>query len=82
MNEQWVVKALDITLATIGGYSGLVWMVVHLLVGKYSSFKLSSSMVNTLYQYQEETKKSKRKSMPLPISKRYLISDLESRKTL
>ena len=54
MSEQWVLRALDNTLAAIGGYTGLVWMIVHLVIGNYTSFKLSSSMVKTLYQYQEK----------------------------
>ena len=45
------MKALDNTLAAIGGYAFLVYVILHFLVSWYDDFKLSSRLVKSLYQY-------------------------------
>ena len=71
-----MLRALDNTLAAIGGYAGLVWMIVNLLVGNYASFKLSSSMVKTLYQYQEKPNNASAVSEEELLDEQFLIKDL------
>ena len=71
-----MLRALDNTLAAIGGYAGLVWMIVNLVVGNYASFKLSSSMVKTLYQYQEKPNNASAVSEEELLDEQFLIKDL------
>ena len=71
-----MLRALDNTLAAIGGYAGLVWMIVNLVVGNYASFKLSSSMVKTLYQYQEKPNNASAASEEELLDEQFLIKDL------
>ena len=45
-----MIKSLDSTLASIGGYSGLIWGIVFFLMADYQKFQLNMSMIQTLYQ--------------------------------
>lgn len=79
-SEQWVVNSLDGTLANIGGYSGLIWMIVFFLVSDYSKFKMDSSMVQALYQYQTSHNSTQEKSDEEVLDEWYLAKDLKDRK--
>ena len=50
-----MVVSLDGTLANIGGYSGLIWMIVIFVLGDYAKFQLDASMVRNLFQYKDES---------------------------
>ena len=76
------MKALDNTLAAIGGYAFLVWTILYFLVYGYDSFKLSSKLVKSLYQYQERPNSANGKPEEELMDDQFLVYDLKDRKPL
>ena len=52
--NEWTVTSFDMVIGNLGGFSGLVWSVIVLIVGPYEAFKYSASLVSEIYP----TKKS------------------------
>ena len=76
------MKALDNTLAAIGGYTFLVYIILYFLVSWYDSFKLSSRLVKSLYQYQERPNSANGKPEEELMDDQFLAYNLKDRKPL
>ena len=45
MKVTWYVKALNVVIGQIGGYTALLWMLIKLFFNDYESFKFSNSLI-------------------------------------
>ena len=48
-NVEWSVTTIDAVLGTVGGFVGLIWGALALVLGGYESFKLENSLIGAVY---------------------------------
>ena len=48
-NVEWSITTIDVVLGTVGGFVGLIWGALALLLGGYESFKLENSLIGAVY---------------------------------
>lgn len=47
--QQWAIESIDMVLGVVGGFQGLVWGLMTLVIGGYQSFKYENSIIRSLY---------------------------------
>ena len=47
--EDWVIDSLDVVLGLVGGFTGLLWAALSILLGGYETFKLENSLIGAVY---------------------------------
>lgn len=45
----WQVQSLDSVLGVVGGFVGLIWSTLNLVLGGYEAFKLENSLIGAIY---------------------------------
>ena len=45
----FIVKALNVIIGQIGGYTALVWLLIMSLFDNYESFKFQNSLIGRIY---------------------------------
>ena len=48
-DSQFTRNSLDIVLGIVGGFVGLIWGGLSLIVGGYETFKLENSLIGAIY---------------------------------
>jgi len=47
--EEWAVDSLDTVLGLVGGFTGLLWAALSIVLGGYETFKLENSIIGAVY---------------------------------
>ena len=47
--ESWAIDSLDVVLGLVGGFTGLLWAALSVLLGGYENFKLENSLIGAVY---------------------------------
>ena len=50
------VNSFDTSIAFIGGYVSLVWMVFGVLIGSYQDFRYNSGLINKLFTEEKKAR--------------------------
>ena len=48
------VKALNIVMGQIGGYTAIIWLIINTIFNNYESFKFTNSLIGRVYQCTPE----------------------------
>ena len=47
--EDWAIQSLDVVLGIVGGFTGLLWSALTVLLNGYESFKFDNTLIGALY---------------------------------
>ena len=47
--QDFAIQSIDIVLGLVGGFTGLLWAVLAILLGGYETFKLENSLIGAVY---------------------------------
>ena len=71
------IQSLDIVLGLVGGFTGLLWSALAILLGGYETFKLENSLIGAVYptspqkdEYDDQTEQSAKIDMMTIVAER------------
>ena len=50
----FTVKALNVVMGQIGGYTAIIWLIINTIFNNYESFKFTNSLIGRVYQCTPE----------------------------
>ena len=45
----YTVKALNVVMGQIGGYTAIIWLIINTVFNNYESFKFTNSLIGRVY---------------------------------
>ena len=45
----YTVKALNVVMGQIGGYTAIIWLIINTIFNNYESFKFTNSLIGRVY---------------------------------
>ena len=45
----FTVKALNVVMGQIGGYTAIIWLIINTIFNNYESFKFTNSLIGRVY---------------------------------
>ena len=45
----WAIYSLDLILGLVGGFTGIIWMGLGLMIAPYEDFKFQASLIGSVY---------------------------------